>query len=129
MAVHFHKLKVKNIRHETADCVSVLFDIPKELVEDFKFNHGQNITIKTLINNEDMRRSYSICAAPYENELRIAVKKAPAGLVSTYINEQLKEGDMLEMLPPTGKFNTRLNKANKKRYIAFVAGSGITPVL
>jgi ring-1,2-phenylacetyl-CoA epoxidase subunit PaaE len=129
MAVHFHKIKVKSIRRETQDCVSIVFDIPEKLAEEFKFSHGQNITLKALINEEETRRSYSICSSPFENELRIAVKKADNGLFSTYINNDLKQGDVLELLPPTGKFNTKLDEKNKKNYLAFVAGSGITPVI
>ena len=127
MAVHFHKLKVKNIRHETQDCVSIAFDIPKELAEDFKFKHGQSITLKAMINKEEVRRSYSICSAPFENELRVAVKKS--GLFSTYINEQITAGDILDVLPPTGNFNTELDKTKRKNYLAIAAGSGITPIL
>jgi len=129
MAVHFHPLKVKNIRRETQDCVSVAFDIPDGLSEHFQYKHGQNVTLKAMIGNEEIRRTYSICSSPFENELRIAIKKAANGLFSTYINEQLKEGDVLNVLPPTGKFTNEVNKENKKRYIAFAAGSGITPIL
>ena len=114
MAVHFHKLKVKNIRQETADCVSIAFDVPEELTNVFKYNHGQNITLKTIINKEEVRRTYSICSSPFENELRIAVKKADNGLFSTYINDNLRQGDVMEILPPTGKFNTQLDQKNKK---------------
>ena len=129
MAVHFHILKVKNIRQETLECVSIAFEIPENLKEDFKFTQGQNLTLKKEFNGEEIRRSYSICSSPSENELRIAVKKANGGLFSTYINEQLKKGDQLEVLPPTGKFNTALDQKHQKNYVAFAAGSGITPIL
>jgi len=129
MAVHFHTLKVKEVRSETPDCVSVLFDIPDLYKEDFRFEHGQNITIKKEIDGEEVRRSYSICSAPFENELRIAVKKVEAGRFSDFANTTLQAGDELEVLPPTGKFNTALNITNKKQYLAFAAGSGITPVI
>jgi ring-1,2-phenylacetyl-CoA epoxidase subunit PaaE len=129
MAVHFHKLKIKNIRKETPDCVSIAFDIPKELAMDFQYKQGQNITLKAMFGNEEIRRSYSICSAPFENELRIAVKKAEGGLFSTYINDELKEGIIIDVLPPTGKFYTELDTLNNKKYIAFAAGSGVTPIL
>ena len=129
MAVHFHPLKVKQVKKETADCVSLLFDVPAALQPAFAFEHGQNITIKKNIDGEEVRRSYSICAAPFENELKVAVKKVDGGKFSSFANEQLKAGDELEVLPPTGRFNTRLSKSNGKQYIAFVAGSGITPVI
>ena len=129
MAIHFHKLKVKEVKRQTPDCVSVSFDIPKELQTDFSFTHGQNITLKKNIDGEELRRSYSICTAPFENELTVAVKKVDGGKFSTYANEQLQTGDVIDVLPPTGKFNTALDVANKKNYVAFAAGSGITPVI
>ncbi|HMK04817.1 MAG TPA: FAD-binding oxidoreductase, partial [Ferruginibacter sp.] len=129
MAVHFHKLKVKEVKRETPDCVSIAFTVPGELKKDFEFAQGQNITIKKSINGEEIRRSYSICTAPFENELRVAVKKVEGGKFSSYANNDLKNGDELDILPPTGKFNTPLKKENNKQYVAFVAGSGITPVI
>jgi ring-1,2-phenylacetyl-CoA epoxidase subunit PaaE len=128
LSTHFHKLRVKNIRNETAESVSIAFDIPEELKEKFRFVQGQNITVRIFINNEEIRRSYSICSSPLENELRIAVKKISDGKFSAYTDE-LKNNDELEILPPTGKFYTELNPSNKKNYIAFAAGSGITPVI
>ena len=129
MAVHFHQLKVKAIRKETPDCVSIAFTVPASLQKEFEFAQGQNITIKKTIDGEEVRRSYSICAAPFENELRVAVKKVEGGKFSSFANDHLKEGDELEVLPPTGKFNTLLKKENNKEYLAFAAGSGITPVI
>ncbi len=129
MAVHFHKLKVKEVRQETHDCVSIAFTVPNELKKDFEFAQGQNITIRKNIGGEDLRRSYSICTAPFENELRVAVKKVEGGQFSFYANTDLKPGDELDILPPTGKFNTQLKTENAKQYVAFVAGSGITPVI
>jgi len=129
MAVHFHPLKIKKIRKETPDCVSLVFEVPAILQEEFRFEQGQNITLKKVIDGEELRRSYSICAAPFENELKVAVKKLEGGKFSSYANDILKEGDELDVLPPTGKFNTRLDPLNRKQYLAFVAGSGITPLL
>lgn len=129
MAVHFHKLKVKEVREETTDCVSIAFAIPENLKKDFLFEQGQNITIKKEIDGEEIRRSYSICSAPFENELRVAVKKVDGGKFSFYANSALKAGDELDILPPTGKFNTKLKTENKKQYLSFAAGSGITPII
>ncbi len=129
MAVHFHKLKVKEIKQETPDCVSIAFAIPDNLKPDFLFEQGQNITIKKEIDGEEIRRSYSICSAPFENELRVAVKQVEGGKFSNFANTLLKAGDELDILPPTGKFNTKLNRESKKQYLAFAAGSGITPVI
>ncbi|MEO6252721.1 MAG: 1,2-phenylacetyl-CoA epoxidase subunit PaaE [Ferruginibacter sp.] len=129
MAVHFHKLQVKEVRGETPDCVSIAFTVPPALQHDFIFEQGQNITIKKEIDSEEIRRSYSICSAPFENELRVAVKKVDGGKFSAYANSTLKAGDVLDILPPTGKFNTVLKAENTKQYLAFAAGSGITPVI
>lgn len=129
MAVHFHKLKVKEVKVETSDCVSIAFVVPEGLRNEFIFEPGQNITLKKEIGGEEIRRSYSICAAPFENELRVAVKKVAGGKFSNFANTILKAGDELEVLPPTGKFNTKLNPLNTKQYLAFAAGSGITPVI
>ncbi len=129
MAVHFHKLTVKEIKNETPDCVSIVFDVPQNLKPDFLFEQGQNITIKKEIDGEEIRRSYSICSAPFENELRVAVKKVDGGKFSTYANSILNVGDALDVMPPTGRFNTKLQTTNHKQYLAFVAGSGITPVI
>lgn len=129
MALHFHKLTVKNIQRETKDCVSIAFDIPKGLEKDFLFKQGQNVTVKTCINGEEVRRSYSICSCPLDNELRVAVKRVYGGSFSTFANHELKEGDVLELLPPTGNFYTEVLVSNKKKYVFFAAGSGITPVI
>ena len=128
MAIHFHQLRIKDIRRETAECVSIAFEIPSEIEPDFHFIQGQNITIKTTTNANE-RRSYSICSSPLEHELRVAVKKVENGLFSKFANEQLKKGDVLEVMPPTGTFFTGLNPAKKSEYVFFAAGSGITPVI
>jgi len=129
MAVHFYKVKVKDIRKETEECVSVAFDIPQALQDTFKYTHGQYITLRSFINGEDVRRSYSLCSSPLENEWRVAIKKVDGGLFSTYANNQLKPGDEIELMPPMGNFTSTLDKTRSKKYIAFAAGSGITPVL
>ncbi len=129
MAVHFHKLKVREVKIETPDCVSIAFNVPEHLQTEFLFEQGQNITVKKEIDGEEIRRSYSICSAPFEKELRVAVKKVDGGKFSTYANSLLKTGDTLDVLPPTGKFNTKLQTTNNKQYLAFAAGSGITPVI
>jgi len=129
MSSHFVSLTIEDVRRQTADCVSIAFTIPPEWQETFRFHQGQNITVRTTIGGTEVRRSYSICSSPLDNELRIAVKKVAGGLFSTFANENLQSGQSLEVLPPTGKFYTELQPQNRKRYLAFVAGSGITPVL
>ena len=129
MATHFRTLKIEDVRRETADCVSVAFAIPPELRDEFRYRQGQNITVRMTVNGEEVRRSYSICSSPLEAELRIAVKKVPGGVFSTWANEQLAVGHALEVLAPSGKFYTELDPVNCKHYLAFAAGSGITPVI
>ena len=129
MSVHFEKIRIKQIRKETPDCVSIVFDIPPELQDKFFYKHGQHLTMRAFINGEEVRRSYSLCSAPLDKEWRVAVKRAEGGLFSGYVNAALKTGDLLEVMPPLGHFYTEVNPHNKKSYIAFAAGSGITPVL
>ena len=129
MSVHFHPLRVSNITRETEESVVITFDIPADLQQIFQFTQGQTLTIKKNIDEEDIRRSYSICSAPFENKLSIAVKKVDGGKFSCYANTLLQSGEVLDVLPPTGGFYTPLKEANQKNYLAFAAGSGITPVL
>lgn len=129
MSIHFHPLTIKNIRKETPDCVSIAFGIEPGLEELFRFSQGQNLTLRTHIGGEEVRRSYSICSSPWENELRVAVKKVEGGLFSGFANDVLKAGDTLDVLPPTGKFYTPLDPTHQKNYLAFAAGSGITPII
>jgi ring-1,2-phenylacetyl-CoA epoxidase subunit PaaE len=127
--VHFHQVEIKEIRKETKDCVSIAFDIPLHLHEVFKYQQGQYVTLRAYIKNQEVRRSYSLCSSPLENEWRIAVKKVQGGLFSTYANEDARAGDTIDLMPPMGKFYTSLDESNKKEYVAIAAGSGITPVI
>lgn len=127
--IKFYPLIINDIRRETVDCVSIAFAVPAELQDLFKFTQGQYITLKTTINGEELRRSYSICTSPLDGELRIAVKQVNDGKFSTIANTTLKIGDVLEVMPPMGKFYITLNASVAKHYTAFAAGSGITPIL
>ena len=129
MAKHFRTLRILDIRNETDDCVSVSFHIPDEWKEEFKYIAGQNITLRSTIRGEEVRRSYSICSSPYENELRVAIKKVEEGLFSSHAHQHFKPAQSLEVLAPTGNFILPLQAVNKKHYVAFAAGSGITPVI
>ncbi len=127
--MHFYPLIVKDIRRETADCVSVAMEIPDALREVFAFHQGQYLTFKTVMDGEEVRRSYSICSCPADDEWRVAVKEVPDGRFSTYVNRQLKKGAVLEVAPPNGRFFTELSPTQAKTYTLFAAGSGITPIL
>ena len=125
----FHSLKVRELRRETHDCVSVSFEVPEKLRDEYEFLHGQHLTLKTKLNGEEIRRSYSICTSPNDADLRVAIKKIHGGQFSTYANEHLQAGDTLEVMTPMGSFHTSLDSHQKKYYVAFAAGSGITPVM
>lgn len=125
----FHSIQVADIYKETKDCSVITFDIPENLKTDFIYNSGQHLTLRTTINGQEVRRSYSLCSSPTQNIWQVAVKKIDSGLFSTFVNDQLKKGDFLEVMPPNGTFFTEVNPSLAKNYIAFAAGSGITPVL
>ena len=124
----FHKLKVEDVRKETADCVSVAFDIPSSLKEEYKFLQGQYLTLKLFVKGEEVRRSYSICSSPLESEVRVAVKKVAGGKGSNFVNDTLKPGNEIEVMTPMGGFHSPMNAVNKKTYNLFAGGSGITPM-
>jgi len=128
MLKKFEPLVISDIRKETNDCVSITFNIPTSLKNNFEFTQGQYLTLKTNINGLEIRRSYSICSSPFDNEMRVAIKKVPNGIFSTYANDLLRIGDTIEVMPPLGKFFTPLDIVAAKQYIAFAAGSGITPI-
>ncbi|MEI6950692.1 1,2-phenylacetyl-CoA epoxidase subunit PaaE [Paraflavisolibacter sp. H34] len=127
--IHFHSLSVKKVERETEDCVSLTFDVPPELAEVFCFKQGQSLTIRKTMGGQEVRRTYSICSSPLEQKLQVAVKRQEGGVFSTWANQELKAGDKLEVMPPVGAFFTELHPAQKKNYVAFAAGSGITPIL
>jgi len=125
----FHSLQVKQIERPTEESVAISFDIPENLKEEFKYKQGQYLTLRTEINNDEVRRSYSICSCPLDDELTVAIKRVEGGLFSNFANDQVKAGDVLEVMPPNGKFFTEVDPANEKEYVGFAGGSGITPIL
>lgn len=129
MTPKFHSLKISDVRKETEDTVSVAFEIPSDLRENYQFIPGQYLTLRKEINGEDIRRSYSLCAAPFENEWRVAIKTVPAGKFSTFANTELKIGDKLDVMTPSGNFKNVISEGENKSYALFAAGSGITPII
>jgi ring-1,2-phenylacetyl-CoA epoxidase subunit PaaE len=125
----FHALPVARVERETRDAVAITFAVPEALREQFRFAQGQHLTLRTDLDGEDVRRSYSICSAVQDGALRIAVKKTPGGVFSTWANEALKAGDRIDVMPPLGHFNVPLDAAARHHYLGFAAGSGITPLL
>ncbi len=126
---NFYTLEIKEVKRETEECVSLLFDVPQDLTTKFNFLQGQYITLQANINGEDIRRSYSICSSPFSGELRVAVKEIPNGKFSTYANHSIQVGDKIQVMPPMGSFYTTLLAGQHKHYAAFAAGSGITPII
>lgn len=125
----YQSLRVARVQQETADCVSVWLEVPEELKEQFSFKPGQYLNCRATIDGEEVRRSYSICAIPSDSYLAVAAKRVPGGKMSTYINRELKAGDMLEVMPPEGNFTLPENTPDDAKLLFFAAGSGITPVI
>jgi ring-1,2-phenylacetyl-CoA epoxidase subunit PaaE len=129
----FHPLRIVDVRPETADAVTVSFEVPPELRDAYRFTQGQFVTLKAHLDGEEMRRSYSICVGvtDYERagELRIGIKRVRGGRFSSFAFDTLKPGHTVDVMTPDGRFFTHLNPDHAKQYVAFAGGSGITPVL
>jgi ring-1,2-phenylacetyl-CoA epoxidase subunit PaaE len=125
----FHRLTIRDLRNETRDAVSIAFEVPAHLQQQFHFTQGQHLVLRTELEGEEIRRSYSICAGVNDGELRIAVKRVAGGLFSAFANERLQPGHSLDVMPPAGRFHVPLDPARRGRYLAVAAGSGITPIL
>ncbi len=129
MSIDFHKLRVAEVKRETADAVSVRFDLPEHLRETFAFRAGQHLTLRRDLGGEEVRRNYSVCVAPGEGVLKIGVKQIAGGIFSGWVNRELKAGDILEVMAPHGSFCWHFEQEARRDYVAFAGGSGITPVL
>ncbi len=125
----FLKLIIKEVKRETATAVSILFNVPEELKPNYAFIAGQYVNLRLTLDGKEIRRAYSICSSPESGELRIAVKAVKNGAFSQFANTKLKAGDVLEVGKPEGKFTFEPQADRQKNYVAFVAGSGITPVI
>ncbi|MBK7409612.1 MAG: 2Fe-2S iron-sulfur cluster binding domain-containing protein [Saprospirales bacterium] len=129
MHTQFYSLTVSEVRRETPDAVSIFFDIPENLKETFHYTQGQHLTLKFTLGGAEVRRPYSMSSSPLEGRISVTVKKVEKGLVSTYINDKLKAGDVVDVLSPDGRFFTLLKEDQRKSYYLIGAGSGITPLL
>lgn len=125
----FHPLMVREVRRETRDSVVLTLDVPEDRKDAFRFTQGQYLTFRTMLDGEEVRRSYSICAAAHEPMIRVGIKKVADGLFSTWANSEVRPGQVLEAMPPMGNFFTPLETSNRKHYAGFASGSGITPLL
>lgn len=125
----FHPLPVAAVERLTDDSVTVTFDVPGDLADEYRFTPGQHLTLRCTLAGDDVRRNYSICAPATTGPLRVAVKRLPGGVFSTFAFERLRPGDTIEVMTPSGRFTVPLDPAQAKHYCALAAGSGITPVL
>jgi len=126
----FYPLTVAEVQRETPEAVSVSFDIPEQHAAAFTYKQGQYVTLKLLVNGKELRRSYSICSSPYSDKrLRVAIKEVQNGAGSTFLNRNVKAGDVLEVMEPMGSFYTPLNETHRLHYVLFAGGSGITPMM
>jgi ring-1,2-phenylacetyl-CoA epoxidase subunit PaaE len=129
MAEHFHALRVAEVVPETNEANSIRFEVPAELRERFAFKPGQHLTLRATLNGEEVRRNYSLCTAPDENDWLVTIKRIGGGLFSNWAGDQLKPGDLIDVMPPHGSFTTEFDPANKRHLVGIAGGSGITPVM
>ncbi len=127
--MQFYPIKVRQLDRSIQDCTIVTLDVTPELHEQFQYKQGQYLNLKTQINGEEIRRSYSLCSSPLDNEWKIGVKKVQDGKFSSFVHDELNEGDELEVALPDGRFYVDCSESSQRNYVAFAAGSGITPIL
>lgn len=127
--LNFNNLKIKSINKVTESAVEMTFDVPEELHNVYKFKAGQYVTLKTMIDGNEVRRDYSICSSVSSGDLSVAIKAVKGGTFSVYANENLKAGDTIEVGKPNGRFMFKANAEKTRTITAFAAGSGITPIL
>ena len=125
----FHPLKVAELRVEPEEAIYLTFAVPSALRDEFSFEAGQHIGIRTLLDGEELRRTYSIVSAPGDADIRIAARLHDRGRMSRYLARNVRAGDVLEVLTPNGSFHTRLAAGERRTIVAFAAGCGITPVI
>jgi ring-1,2-phenylacetyl-CoA epoxidase subunit PaaE len=129
MDTHFYPLRVRAVEPDTEEAVIVSFDVPEQLRERFAFTQGQYLTLRTRIDGQEVRRSYSVCAGVGDELLRIGVRKVRHGVFSNWIARSLRAGDTIEIMPPQGRFHVPLDPGAARHYLGIAGGSGITPVL
>lgn len=129
MSAAFHTLTVADVIDETSEAKSIRFHVPQELRQVFAFKPGQHLTLRADIDGEDVRRTYSLCVAPQDGELKVTVKRIAGGAFSNWANDNLKPGDAVQVMAPLGSFTWNFDPAHRNHYVGFAGGSGITPVI
>jgi ring-1,2-phenylacetyl-CoA epoxidase subunit PaaE len=129
MAEHFYPLRVAEIVPETDEAYSIRFEVPEELKGAFRFKAGQHLSLRVDIDGEEVRRNYSLCTAPADDDLMVTVKRIAGGIFSNWVGDELKIGDTLDVMTPHGSFTTEFDPKARRHYVGFAGGSGITPVI
>jgi ring-1,2-phenylacetyl-CoA epoxidase subunit PaaE len=129
MAEHFHRLRVAEVVPETDEANSIRFEIPYDLIDAFRFKAGQHLTLRAEIGGEEVRRNYSLCTAPHENDVMVTVRRIAGGLFSNWVGDNLKAGDSIDVMTPHGSFSAGFDADSSCHYIGIAGGSGITPVM
>ena len=129
MAEHFHALEIEEIIPETDEAMSIRFKVPPELAETFRFKAGQHLTLMGIIGEEEVRRNYSLCTAPADNDLMVTVKRIAGGVFSNWVADELQAGQRIAVMPPHGSFTASFDPSRSSHYVAFAGGSGITPII
>lgn len=129
MSTLFYPLQVRAVRPDTAEAAIVSFEVPEALGDRFAFTQGQYLTLRAEIGGRDLRRAYSICAGVDDGELRVGVRRVAAGVFSNWVNDHLKAGDRIQVMPPQGRFFVPIDPAARRHYLGIAGGSGITPIL
>lgn len=129
MSHEFHNLRVSNIIKETPESSSLYFEIPEELSDKYTYKAGQYLTLKFNINENEVRRAYSICTSPEQNEIAVNIKRVNKGLVSNHVHDNLKVGDTIDVMQPDGNFTMQFDHSSARDFYFFASGSGITPII
>ena len=129
MAEHFHRLRVAEVVPETDEANSIRFEVPHDLKDAFRFKAGQHLTLRAEIDGEEVRRNYSLCTAPSDNDVMVTVKRIAGGVFSNWVGDHLKVGDSIDVMTPHGSFTCQFDPAASRHYVGIAGGSGITPVM
>ena len=130
MSIKLYPLEVAEVRMETSEAVSIHFDLPEEHRSEFAYLPGQYLTLEIKNGDKNIRRCYSLCSSPYSGEKpAVAVKRVAGGVVSNFLNDEVKAGDVIQVIPPLGVFNVKVDPERQINYVLFAGGSGITPIM
>ncbi len=129
MSLHFHPLRLRAKHQDTDDAVVLSFEVPESLRDTFRFTQGQYLTLRSEVDGQDLRRSYSICAGVDDGELRVGVRHVAGGAFSSWVHDRLQPGDTVQVFPPQGRFFVPVDPSLQRHYLGIAAGSGITPIL